>query len=1058
MLRSHLYVFSVALTFATTALSQTTWTSFEDRKGHAIASDPNGGVLMFGGESVKTSGKLLDDTRRLSTDKKWTAATALLQPLARTEHAIAAGNLSPSESVFVMFGGLRKPDIAGPNVVTDETFRYVGGDWVKVDPPMGAMVPEPHTGHAMVHDRNRNKIILFGGRSSGGAFLDDTWEFDPLTNTWTEFIVTGGVRPPARFNHSLAYSTATGLVYLFGGPGNLDDTWTFRSNTSTWTDVSSATRPPGRRESAMAFHDIEANVVLFGGRNTTTALDDTWILNPLPPYDWTQVTPTTTPPARFAHAMSVDQLGNEVVLLGGTDQLSGGSSAALEGTWIWANGDWRLENPQPSPRLGAALAYDANDARHVLYGGRDSSSGVVLDETWTLDGLNWRQESPPTSPSPPRTDAGMCYDAGRDRVVVFGGRQGGACGAALGDTWEWNGTTWSSVATTSSPPNAGGVQPVYDSKRGVIWMLVDSEMWKYDNGQWALQELAPPRRHFGAAYDSARDRAVIFGGDADNGILGDTWEWGAGGWEQRFPATSPSQRRWTQMTYDPTTGKCLLVGGRFSQYLGDTWEWDGSAGTWTDTLATLTPRRAHACLNFDHGQGRPLLAFGTESTSITYTNCDLWDGVAGAWTPANEPPFARYGLAAASRPPSGPTVAFGGWNQSQQVYDETWKFDGTWSEVSPASSPPARMYARMAYDPNSNKLLLFGGAVYLGGQTFSPFGDTWLYNDAGPSPVWTQASPATSPPARYGHALVESPDGPLLFGGSDGTGNLPLRVWRWNGSDWELLDALAPTPRTNYGAAYDSRRDRVVVFGGRTQCGSGSYLNETWEWDGDSWLQRFPANSPAPRERCHLAYDASRSRVVLYGGAGSIAYSDTWEWDGDNWIERAPAAIPGASFGHGLSYDVGRRLTVLQSEVGTWDYGSERPGETISTDTVSTCLSVLGTTPQLVPTEWNGPWVGDSIGLDFIDMPPSIPILNFGFTPLPIPLNLFFLGSPDCELAVSPDVIEPLFPLVLPYESGPLPNDPALEGVSLYAQATFLDLFGGPLVTSNSLQLTLGSK
>ena len=51
----------------------------------------------------------------------------------------------------------------------------------------------------------------------------------------------------------------------------------------------------------------------------------------------------------------------------------------------------------------------------------------------------WIQESPATSPSA-RSDHAMAYDAGHGQTVLFGG--GDSTGDFLGDTWVWDGTTW----------------------------------------------------------------------------------------------------------------------------------------------------------------------------------------------------------------------------------------------------------------------------------------------------------------------------------------------------------------------------------------------------------------------------------------------------------------------------------------------------------------------------------------------------------------------------------------------------------------------------------------
>src|SRR5690606_39858648 len=41
-----------------------------------------------------------------------------------------------------------------------------------------------------------------------------------------------------------------------------------------------------------------------------------------------------------------------------------------------------------------------------------------------------------------------------------------------------------------------------------------------------------------------------------------------------------------------------------------------------------------------------------------------------------------------------------------------------------------------------------------------------------------------------------------------------LQIWRWEGSGWRLLSADGPPARHLGGAAYDTRRGRLVIQGG----------------------------------------------------------------------------------------------------------------------------------------------------------------------------------------------------------------------------------------------------
>jgi hypothetical protein len=60
-------------------------------------------------------------------------------------------------------------------------------------------------------------------------------------------------------------------------------------------------------------------------------------------------------------------------------------------------------------------------------------------------------------------------------------------------------------------------------------------------------------------------------------------------------------------------------------------------------------------------------------------------------------------------------------------------------------------------------------------------------------------------------------------------------------------------------------------------------LNDTWVWNGELWTQ-LEDIGPSARAANALAFDSTRERIVLFGGvAGSAVLADTWEWDGTEW-------------------------------------------------------------------------------------------------------------------------------------------------------------------------------
>ena len=284
-------------------------------------------------------------------------------------------------------------------------------------------------------------------------------------------------------------------------------------------------------------------------------------------------------------------------------------------------------------------------------------------------------------------------------------------------------------------------------------------------------------------------------------------------------------------------------------------------------------------------------------------------------------PTARSEHAMAYDAARGVTVLFGGWDSSGYL-NETWEWDGVdWVQRTPATAPSTRMGPAMAYDAERGVTVLFGG--YNDGGAMS---DTWEWD----GDDWLQRTPATIPPVRGLAAMAyDSARGvTVLFGGwyYDYMHRYLDDTWEWDGEDWvQRTPAAAPSGRSMTGLAYDAGRGVTVLFGGF----NGGFLGDTWEWDGTDWLQRTPAAAPSARYSGRMVYDAARGVSLLFGGY-DVTYNDqndTWDWDGTDWVQRSPANSPPARELHAMAYDSARGLAVLFGGTGpigwlgdTWEY------------------------------------------------------------------------------------------------------------------------------------------
>ena len=196
----------------------------------------------------------------------------------------------------------------------------------------------------------------------------------------------------------------------------------------------------------------------------------------------------------------------------------------------------------------------------------------------------------------------------------------------------------------------------------------------------------------------------------------------------------------------------------------------------------------------------------------------------------------------------------------------------------------------MAYDAAIHEIVLFGGSSTGEG---TPLADTWTHNGV----TWIERAPATSPPPREGAAMAYDPatGRVVLFGGAiDNDGEICVveqygDTWTYDGVTWtELTLPKSPTPRAYTSMAFDPATGAMVLSGGLYAlsaglggpCNQSTVLNDTSGYDGTSWSVQTPDVSPPARQFASMAFNSSTGDMVLFGGE-SETYSflaDTWKY------------------------------------------------------------------------------------------------------------------------------------------------------------------------------------
>lgn len=276
-------------------------------------------------------------------------------------------------------------------------------------------------------------------------------------------------------------------------------------------------------------------------------------------------------------------------------------------------------------------------------------------------------------------------------------------------------------------------------------------------------------------------------------------------------------------------------------------------------------------------------------------------------------PAPRDDTAMVYFPPRAEVVLFGGTDENDHTVGDTWAFDEHgWTELDPASSPPARAQFAMAYDPALREVVLYGGCTFCGAPGYHLVRDTWAFDGTTwrqltslhlpayePTPLlsWdtaTRALELLAPPPGYG---TNPPNGDFNSQGG------ALGRWSWGSSGW-TWDGLPPGPplfvrsasfvpepgsSTMLYYSYQPYSGSCPPMATGFRCGSdptGLLYSQTWTWDGRAFARATPTVAPAS------AAVISDPRV---GSVVAVATSRVWFWTGTTWRVTASNVPPTAT-------------------------------------------------------------------------------------------------------------------------------------------------------------------
>lgn len=301
--------------------------------------------------------------------------------------------------------------------------------------------PFPRHLEEITYDKNKNKLLLFGGvELNGNSWMEPSILYERDGNSWKKINAQG---PVGRRGHGWIYDEGRRETILIGGACRgktvedslLFDVWHWSG--AKWRQVN--TNCPVKEPEAV-YDPINKGILVYGDANDKTSLE------------------------------------NE-------------SKAAFE-LWEYKKEGWKkLSGNGPDIGGSRMMAYDSERKRLVV---------PVFDEKgvaiWEWDGQEWSKNLFEKDCPHYRTRFAFAYDPVKKILVLFGGLSEDR--KQLGDFWSWDGKQWKQIESVNTPSARNSAH--FAAGNGVLFLYggsvpkatqpgsleLSNELWRWKNDLW----------------------------------------------------------------------------------------------------------------------------------------------------------------------------------------------------------------------------------------------------------------------------------------------------------------------------------------------------------------------------------------------------------------------------------------------------------------------------------------------------------------------------------------------------------------------------------------------
>ncbi|MGH9839840.1 MAG: Kelch repeat-containing protein, partial [Blastocatellia bacterium] len=310
-----------------------------------------------------------------------------------------------------------------------------------------------------------SEMIVWGGQTSGGSYLNSGGRYNPASNSWIGASGSTLNTPTGRNEHTALWTGSEMIVWGGQSSSSVFNTGgRYNPATGDWRPTNTTGAPAGRLRHAAVWTGSE--MIVWSGRDFSNAFNTGGRYNPGTD-SWSATNTVGAPAARAFH--KAVWTGSEMIVWGGQD--SGGSYLNTGGRYNPASNSWVATNTVGAPTGRIEHTAVLTGSEMIVWGGQDAGNRFNTGGRYNPATDAWTATSDAGAPTARSQHTAVWTGS---EMIVWGGFDSAFAAVNSGGRYNPASDSWSGANTAGAPAARREHTAVWTGSEMIVWGGRDS--------------------------------------------------------------------------------------------------------------------------------------------------------------------------------------------------------------------------------------------------------------------------------------------------------------------------------------------------------------------------------------------------------------------------------------------------------------------------------------------------------------------------------------------------------------------------------------------------------